>query len=93
MIILRWVVGAGVFLLLLIVALKNSDPATLWFFAWGPWQAPLIVVLLIAFAAGVTAGLLVGAFRTARLKRQLNKLRRDHARQVTVTPQPPIDGR
>jgi lipopolysaccharide assembly protein A len=93
MTIVRWVVGSGVFLLLLIVSLKNSDQATLWFFGWGPWQAPLILVLLIAFAVGVTAGLLVGAVRTARLRRQLNRLRRGHAKQVGASPEPLRDGR
>ena len=93
MTIVRWIVGVAVFLFLLIVSLKNSDPVKLWFFGWGAWEAPLILVLLIVFAVGVTAGLLVGAFRSGRLKRQLSRLRRDHAKQVGATQLPPIDGR
>ena len=93
MIIVRWIVGVVIFLFLLTLSLKNSDTARLWFFGWGPWEAPLILVVLIAFAVGVTAGLLVGVLRTARLKRQLNRVRREHARQGTLTPQPPMDGR
>ena len=89
----RWIVGAVVFLFLLVVSLKNSDPVKLWFFGWGPWEAPLILVLLIVFAIGVTAGLLVGAVRAARLKRQLNRLRRDHARHLAASPAPPADAR
>src|ERR1700690_1368105 len=81
MTIVRWILGVTIFLVLLVISLKNSDSAKLWFFGWGPWEAPLILMLLIVFAVGVTAGLLVGVFRTARLKRQLSKLRRDHARQ------------
>ena len=37
----------------------------------------LIFVVLAAFAAGVAAGLLAGAFKVARLKRQLSRLRRE----------------
>jgi lipopolysaccharide assembly protein A len=92
MIIVRWIVGVAVFLFLLVVSLKNSDPAKLWFFGWGPWEAPLILVLLIVFAVGVTAGLLVGAFRAARLKRQLSRLRRDHAK-LASSPSLPVDAR
>ena len=92
MVMIRWIVGAVVFLFLLVVSLKNSDPVKLWFFGWGPWEAPLILVLLIVFAVGVTAGLLVGAFRTARLRRQVNRLRRNHAK-LARAPLPPVDAR
>jgi lipopolysaccharide assembly protein A len=92
MTIVRWIAGVVVFFLLVVISLKNSDPAKLWFFGWGPWEAPLILVLLIVFAVGVTAGLVVGALRTARLKRQLNRLRREHAK-ATNAPLPPVDAR
>jgi uncharacterized integral membrane protein len=75
-----------------LLSLQNSKAVELHFFGWGPWEAPLILVLLIVFATGVTAGLLVGAFRAARLKRQLNRLRRDHAKFAS-TPLPPADAR
>ena len=92
MTIVRWIVGVAVFFVLLIVSLKNSDPVKLWFFGWGPWEAPLILMLVIVFAVGVTAGLLVGAIRASRLKRQLSRLRRDHAK-LAAAPIPPIDAR
>ena len=47
-----------------------------------PLLIMLPLVLLIVFAVGVTCGLLVGVLRTARLKRQLNRLRREHARDT-----------
>ena len=74
---LRWVVGSTLFLALLFLSLQNSDPVTLKFYGWWHWQAPLIFVVLIAFAMGVAAGLLAGAMRSARLSRQLNRLRRE----------------
>ena len=74
---LRWIVIAVVFLALLYLSLQNSDKVTLTFFNLAKWEAPLVVVVFIAFAGGVAAGLLAGAFRATRLKRQLNKLRRE----------------
>jgi lipopolysaccharide assembly protein A len=85
--ILRWIVGAALFLALLFLSLQNSDLVTLKFYTWWSWQAPLIFVVLIAFAVGVAAGLLAGAMRSARLKRQLNRLRRERL-QENPTPGP-----
>jgi putative membrane protein len=74
---MRWIIAASIFLALLFLSLQNSEPATLKFFQFASWQAPLVVVVFIAFAAGVASGLLAGALRAARLKRQLNRLRRE----------------
>jgi len=74
---LRWIVGVTLFLALLFLALQNSDSVELKFYHWWSWRGPLIFLVLISFALGVAAGLLTGAVRTARLKRQLAKLRRD----------------
>jgi len=73
----RWIIAATVFLALLFISLQNADTVTLRIFNVANLQAPLIFVVLIAFALGVAAGLLAGALRASRLKRQLNKLRRD----------------
>lgn len=77
---LRWIVGAALFLALLVVSLQNSELVTLKVYNWWSWQAPLIFIVLVAFAVGVAAGLLSGAMRTARLKRELSRLRRDRSR-------------
>jgi putative membrane protein len=77
---LRWIVGAALFLVLLLLALQNSELVTLKFYHWWSWQAPLIFIVLIAFAIGVAAGLSAGAVRSARLKRQLNRVRRERSR-------------
>jgi putative membrane protein len=82
--VLRWIVGAALFLALLLLSLQNSELATLKFYHWWSWQAPLIFIVLLAFATGVAAGLLAGAVRSARLKRQLNRLRR--ARSQSARP-------
>ena len=75
--IVRWIVGSAVFLALLFLSLQNAEPVTLKFFQLASWQAPLVFVVFIAFAAGVASGLLAGALRASRLKRQLNRMRRD----------------
>jgi lipopolysaccharide assembly protein A len=93
MTIVRWILGVAIFLFLLLVSLQNAEQVKLRFYTWVSWEVPLILLLLVVFAVGVTAGLLVGAFRSARLKRQLGRLRRDHAKQAAGTSQPPVDGR
>jgi uncharacterized integral membrane protein len=89
---LRWLVGGFLFVALLFLSLQNSDLATVRFYHWFSWQAPLIFLLLIAFAAGVAAGLLAGLIRSARLKRQLYRLRREHHRASALA-HAPADGR
>ena len=83
----RWIIGIAIFIALLFLSLQNADTAKLRFFNVATVEAPLIFIVLIAFACGVAAGLLAGAMRAARLKRQLNKLRRDHHRPA-VAPAP-----
>lgn len=88
----RWIVGAVLFVALLLLSLQNSDPVTLKFYGFWSWQAPLIFVVLIAFAIGVAAGLVAGAMRAARLSRQLSKLRREHRkRDASPVTRPPVD--
>jgi uncharacterized integral membrane protein len=74
---LRWITIAVVFVALIYLSLQNSEKATLRLFGIAQWEAPLVVVVFIAFACGVASGLLAGAVRAARLKRQLNRLRRE----------------
>ncbi len=85
--VVRWVVGVALFLALLFLSLQNSELVTLKFYHWWSWQAPLVFVVLIAFAVGVAAGLAAGAMRIARLKRQLSRLERgERARDATPAP-------
>ena len=86
MTIVRWILGVAIFLFLLLVSLQNADKVKLQFYTWVSWEVPLILMLFVVFAAGVIAGLLAGLARSMRLKRKLNRLRRDHA-----NPARPID--
>ncbi len=89
--VVRWIIGVVVFLLLLLFALQNAKSVEVQFYGWFSWQVPLVFLLLIAFALGVAAGLLAGVVRTVRLKRQLGRLRREHARQFGAKAEPPLD--
>jgi len=92
---LRWAVAIVVFLALLFLSLQNAELVTVRFYHWFSWEAPLIFLLLIAFAFGVLAGLLAGLTRYVRVKRQLARLRREHReqRRVSIPPQQaPLDG-
>ena len=80
--IVRWIIGATIFVALLFLSLQNADPVTLKFYNLWQWSAPLIFVVLIAFAIGVAAGLLAGAVRTSRVKRQLKRLHREQRMQA-----------
>ncbi|MGA8033586.1 MAG: LapA family protein [Casimicrobiaceae bacterium] len=78
--VLRWIFTAVIFVALLFISLQNAQPVTVTVLTaldW-QWQAPLVFVILIAFAAGVALGLLSAAFKVARLKRQMNRMRREH---------------
>jgi putative membrane protein len=86
----RWAVGISIFLALLFLALQNAEPVTLRFYHWFSWEAPLIFLLLIAFALGAGAGLLAGLARHVRLKRQLSRLRREQ--KAGPAPSAPFDG-
>ena len=90
--IVRWIVGAALFVALLFLSLQNSELVTLKFYQWWSWQAPLVFVVLIAFAIGVAAGLLAGVWRTTKLKRQLNRMSRaEKARTEGTEPPTALD--
>ena len=90
--VIRWVAGATIFVLLLLFSLQNAQLVPLTFYGLLSWQAPLVFLLLIAFALGMAAGLLAGLMRTLRLKRQITRMRREHARTSGLAG-PPIDAR
>ena len=83
---LRWVVIAVVFIALLFISLQNADPVTLRVFTLWSWDAPLVFVILIAFATGVALGLLASAIKVVRLKRQVHRLRREQRVKAAASP-------
>jgi len=83
---LVWLLRAVIFFMLFGLAIKNSGPVELRFFLNQAWQAPLSLVLLIAFTAGVIIGLAAAVGAWTRQRRELAELRarlaagaKDHA--------------
>jgi uncharacterized integral membrane protein len=90
---LAWTLRIILFLALFLFALKNTDSVSLRLYFDQVWQAPLILVLLVFFAAGAAMGVLATlatVFRQrrdiARLRRELGNRPRDHS------PEPPVAG-
>jgi uncharacterized integral membrane protein len=79
--VVRWTVGAALFVALLFISLDNAEVVTLKLFRVASWQAPLVFVVLVVFVAGVAVGVAAGALRNARLKRQLRRMRREVSRE------------
>jgi uncharacterized integral membrane protein len=69
-----WVV---VFLLLLLLALKNADHVTVRFYLGHEWQGPLILVVLAAFALGALAGLAACVPAFIRRRREIAGLKKE----------------
>jgi len=56
---LMWLLRAAIFFALFAFALNNQAPVQVRLFFGAYWQAPLVLVLLIALVAGVALGVLV----------------------------------
>jgi len=70
-----WLLRAVIFILLFGLAIKNGGTVELRFFLNQSWQAPLSLVLLLAFTAGVVIGLAAVLGLWARQRRELARLR------------------
>ncbi|KND56003.1 putative transmembrane protein [Candidatus Paraburkholderia kirkii] len=92
-----WLICVLVFvLLLLVLALANTQSATLNFLAGYAWQAPLILIGLAFFVVGLLAGLVSAVPAMVRLRMENGRLKRELrvARKTPVVreepPMPPL---
>ncbi|MDM0113547.1 LapA family protein [Variovorax sp. J22R133] len=53
-----WLLKAAIFFTLFAFALNNQHDATVYFFFGTYWRAPLVLVVLVAFAGGLVVGAL-----------------------------------
>lgn len=53
-----WLLKAAIFFTLFAFALNNQQDATVRFFFGTQWRAPLVLVVLVAFALGLAVGAL-----------------------------------
>ena len=74
------IVGLALFLAALGFAVKNSAAVTLHYYLGMAWQAPLVVVLLVAFAIGAVVGVVASFSYVYRLRREILGLKRRERR-------------
>ena len=90
--VLTWLFRLALFLVMMGFALSNTDTATLRFFGIPQfeWRAPLVLLLLVFFAAGALLGVLAAMPMVLRQRRIAARLRREIAAMPppSATPDP-----
>lgn len=71
------IIGLALFLAALGFAVKNSEPVTLHYYLGVVWQAPLVVVLFVAFAIGAAVGVAASFSFLYRQRREILTLKRE----------------
>ena len=71
-----FVLALGIVVLTAFVALQNSQPIRVSFFAW-EYEGPLVMVLLVTFAAGILAGWLAAIPSIWKRSRKLAEFKRE----------------
>src|ERR1017187_1069123 len=74
---LAWTLRIILFLALFLFALKNTDSVSLRLYFDQVWQAPLILVLLVFFAAGAAMGVLATLATVFRQRRDIARRERE----------------
>ncbi|HEV7822420.1 MAG TPA: LapA family protein [Burkholderiales bacterium] len=74
---LKTAAGAAIFLLLLGFAVKNSDTVSVRYFLGLEWHAPLVLMLLVFFAAGSALGIAASFVIMVRQRREILSLKRE----------------
>ena len=87
--IVTWAIRFIVFVLLIAFAAKNVEPVTLRFYFDMAVQAPLIVILFGAFAAGALFGIVALTGTLLRQRREIARLKKQGG---DTTAPPPVAG-
>lgn len=87
--VMTWGLRLLFFFLLVLFALQNTQPVSLYWFPGQFWEAPQILVLLLFFAAGVLLGVLSMLGLVYRQRRELNKSQRASLARGQVPPVEP----
>ena len=77
---LSLILKLALFVLVLTFALKNTEVVTVSYYLGWEWQSPLVIVMLIAFCAGIVLGLAAGLPRLFRQRREIATLRKELSR-------------
>ena len=73
---LKWIIKAAIFFTLFAFALNNQQDANVHLFFGNVWHAPLVLVVLMAFAMGVAVGILAMVPRWWKHRVAADKARR-----------------
>ena len=88
--IVLWIIKLALFVLVLTFAVKNTESVTVRYYLGTEWQAPLILVLLIAFCAGAAVGIMTALGHVFRQRREIGGLKKElrsrPPQQLDVTP-------
>lgn len=82
---LSWAFRLVVFVLLLGLAIKNSDVVTIRFFLGTSWAAPLSLILVIVFACGAVFGVTAGIITVLGWRRRRERI--DRAKSLVESAQ------
>jgi putative membrane protein len=74
---IAWLLRALLFIALLLFAIKNTEPVTLHFYLDQAWQAPLILVILVFFAAGAALGVVSCLAKLFAQRREIQALKKE----------------
>ena len=85
--ILQWLLKAAIFFTLFAFALNNQADVTVRFFFGYQWTAPLVLVVLITFAAGLLLGVLGMVPRWWRQRRAAAQARKLSEASAQPAPQ------
>jgi uncharacterized integral membrane protein len=80
-----WLIRAFIFFTLFAFALNNQQPATVHWFFGVEWRAPMVIIVLVAFAAGCAIGVLAMVPSWWRHRRVAKR----HAPAPVPAPPPP----
>jgi len=88
--IVTWTIRLVLLLFLIVLAARNVEPVTLRFYSDFAWQAPLIVLLFGAFAAGALFGILALVSTLLRQRREISALKKKLSPLEPSPPPPPF---
>lgn len=77
MTVLAWIIRGLVFMLVLLFAMKNTDPVTLHFYLGQSLSAPLALVLFLTLCVGALLGLVASLERVVAQRREILALKRE----------------
>ena len=74
---LSWLLGFALFLLAIGFAVKNGDTVVVHYYLGYQWQAPMVLVMLVFFFAGVAVGVATSLGYLFRQRREIFFLKKE----------------